>query len=220
MNGAQDLGGMMGFGPIAPEMDEPLFHAAWEKRALAVTLAMGATATWTIDTSRHARESLPPAEYLSASYYEIWTKGVERLVVAHGLATRDEIAAGRMMAPPAPVKRVLKAADVPAVLARGGPCDRPATAPARFQVGDRVRTKVMHPTTHTRLPRYCRGATGTIIHVHGTHVFPDTNAHGRGENPAWLYGVAFDGRDLWGPDSDPTVKVHVDLFEPYLDAAP
>jgi nitrile hydratase len=77
MNGAQDLGGMMGSGPSLPQRDEPWFHAAWERRAMGVTIAMGATGSWNIDMSRHARESLPPAEYLSSSYYEIWTKGVE-----------------------------------------------------------------------------------------------------------------------------------------------
>ena len=58
MNGAQDLGGMMGFGPIAIEQDEPWFHAEWERRAFGLTLAMGATGSWNIDMSRHAREIL------------------------------------------------------------------------------------------------------------------------------------------------------------------
>ncbi|MGO9477025.1 MAG: nitrile hydratase subunit beta, partial [Limisphaerales bacterium] len=58
MNGAQDLGGMMGFDPIAPEKYEPVFHAEWEKRALAVTLAAGALGEWSIDRSRSMRESL------------------------------------------------------------------------------------------------------------------------------------------------------------------
>ena len=82
MNGAQDLGGMMGFGPVAPEKDEPIFHAGWERRAFGLALAMGATGSWTLDASRHARESLPPAEYLTSSYYEIWIKGLTRLLLA------------------------------------------------------------------------------------------------------------------------------------------
>ena len=41
MNGAQDLGGTMGHGPIVPETDEPVFHHDWEKKAFALTLAMG-----------------------------------------------------------------------------------------------------------------------------------------------------------------------------------
>ena len=69
MNGAQDLGGMMGFGRIDREADEPWFHADWERRALGLTLAMGATGQWTIDMSRAARESLHPADYLSSRYH-------------------------------------------------------------------------------------------------------------------------------------------------------
>ncbi len=219
MNGAQDLGGMMGFGPVDPEKDEPWFHAEWERRAMGVTIAMGATGSWTIDMSRHARESLPPAEYLSSSYYEIWTKGVERLVVKTGLVGEEELRLGRALAPPAPIKRVLKPEDVPAVLARGGPADREATEPARFEVGDRVRTRNMHPRGHTRLPRYARGREGVIERVHGTHVFPDTNAHGEGENPQWLYTVRFSGRELWGEEADPTIVVSVDAWESYLEPA-
>ncbi len=169
MNGAQDLGGMMGFGPIAIEQDEPWFHAEWERRAFGLTLAMGATGSWNIDMSRHARESLPPVEYLTSSYYEIWTKGVEKLVVSAGLVSQEELTRGQSLAEPATIKRVLKAEDVPAVLARGGPAERPIEQPARFVVGDRVRTRNIHPRGHTRLPRYARGKTGVVELVHGGH---------------------------------------------------
>jgi nitrile hydratase len=219
MNGAQDLGGQMGFGPIELEDNEPNFHARWEERAFAVTLAMGATGSWTLDASRFARESLPPADYLSSSYYEIWTKGLERLVVTHGLVTGEELKQGKALVDPKPVKQVLKATDVAAVLARGAPVDRPEGQPARFRAGDKVRTKRMHPETHTRLPRYARDVEGMIEAVHGVHVFPDSNAHGTGEQPAWLYGVAFKGTDIWGPDSDPKLSLRLDLWEPYLDLA-
>ena len=82
-----------------------------------------------------------------------------------------------------------------------------------------IRDRNMHPTTHTRLPRYVRGHVGVIEHVHGCHVFPDTNSTGAGENPQWLYTVRFLGRELWGADSDPTVSVSVDAWEPYLERA-
>jgi nitrile hydratase len=219
VNGAQDLGGQHGFGPVAPDVDEPLFHAAWERRAMALTLAMGATGSWSIDTSRHARERMPPADYLASSYYEIWIAGLERLLVEQGLATAEEIAAGRSLAPPAPVKRVLAAADVPAVLARGGPTERPATAPARFAVGDGVTTRLANPHGHTRLPRYLRGRPGVIERVQGCHVYPDTNAHGAGEAPTWLYAVRFSAEDLWGADAEPDTAIVADLFEPYLHPA-
>lgn len=219
MNGAQDLGGQMGFGPIELEENEPNFHAGWEERAFAVTLAMGATGSWALDASRFARESLPPAEYLSSSYYEIWARGLERLVVTHGLATDEELRQGKALVQPKPVRRVLKADDVAATLAKGAPVDRPEQQPARFRVGDKVRTRRMHPTTHTRLPRYARDVAGTIETIHGVHVFPDSNAHGKGEQPTWLYGVAFKGTDIWGPDSDPRLTLRLDLWEPYLDLA-
>lgn len=219
MNGAQDLGGQMGFGPIELEENEPNFHAGWEERAFAVTLAMGATGSWTIDASRFARESLPPAIYLSSSYYEIWARGLEKLVVENGLVTSEELAAGTKLSDPKPVKRVLKAEDVASTLAKGGPADRDVKQPARFKVGDRVRTRRMNPEHHTRLPRYARDTVGTIETVHGVHVFPDANAHGKGEQPTLLYGVAFKGTDIWGPDSDPKLSLRIDLWEPYLDLA-
>ncbi|PVB60768.1 nitrile hydratase subunit beta [Labrenzia sp. 011] len=219
MNGAHDLGGQMGFGPIAPEADAPNFHARWEERAFAITLAMGATGSWTLDASRYARESLPPAVYLSSSYYEIWTRGLEKLVVTHGLATDEEVKQGKVLVAAKPVQRVLKAEDVADTLARGAPVDRPRQQAARYRVGDRVHTKRIHPVTHTRLPRYARDVAGRVETIHGVHVFPDSNAHDKGEQPAWLYGVAFKGTDIWGPDSDPTLSLHLDLWEPYLDLA-
>lgn len=219
MNGAQDLGGQMGFGPIELEDNEPNFHAKWEERAFALTLAMGATGSWNIDTSRHARESLPPADYLSSSYYKIWTMGLERLCLDKGLITESELSSGKALEPAKPVKQVLTAENVSAVLAKGGPADRPEEQPARFKAGDKIRTKRMHPEGHTRLPRYARDTVGVIDAIHGVHVFPDTSAHGKGENPTWLYSVAFKGTDVWGPDSDPSVSLRIDLWEPYLDLA-
>ncbi|WP_282045618.1 nitrile hydratase subunit beta [Roseibium album] len=218
MNGAQDLGGQMGFGPIELEDDEPNFHAKWEERAFAVTLAMGATGTWNIDTSRFARETLPPAVYLSSSYYKIWTLGLEKLLVESGLVSEQELQAGRSLNPAKPLKRVVKAEDVAAVLAKGGPANRPEQQPSRFKAGDRIRTKRMNPEHHTRLPRYVRDVEGTIETVHGVHVFPDANSQGLGEQPTWLYGVVFRGPDVWGPDSEPKLTIRLDLWEPYLDA--
>lgn len=220
MNGAADMGGMMGFGPVKPEPEDgPKFHAPWESRALAITLAMGATGQWNIDMSRSARESLPPPQYLSKSYYEIWLAGLEKLMAERGLVSADEIEAGRMLHPPKPLPRILKAGDVPAVLAKGSPTQREAPAPARFGIGDRVRAKNMHPTGHTRLPRYVRGHVGTVELVHGAHVFADAHAAGQGEQPQWLYTVRFKGTELWGESTDPTLWVSVDAWESYLEPA-
>ncbi|WP_428415283.1 nitrile hydratase subunit beta [Pararhizobium sp.] len=217
MNGAQDLGGQHGMGPVAPEKDEPYFHAEWEKRALGLTLSCGAFGAWTIDESRHARESLAPATYLSASYYEIWMRGLETLLKRHGFVSSAELAAGQMLEKGRDPKRILTAEMVPGVLAKGGPCDRPAPDAPRFAVGDRVRTKNFNPETHTRLPRYARAKQGIVEAVQGAFVFPDDNAHGKGENPQWVYTVVFDGGDIWGEGADPTLTVSIDAWESYLE---
>lgn len=217
MNGGQDLGGRMGFGAVVPETGEPLFHAAWEKRALALTLCAGAMGHWTLDESRHARETLHPVDYLSLSYYEIWIKGLETLLERHGFVSAADRAAGRAVTPSATPKRVLVAAAVPALLARGGPTSRPAVTSPRFSAGDRVRTSRDVLATHTRLPGYARNAVATIETWHGAHVFPDTNAHGLGENPAHLYTIAFSATELFGRAADPGVTVSIDAFEPYLE---
>ncbi len=218
MNGGQDLGGMHGHGPVKPEPNEPVFHDEWEKRAFALTLAMGRPGSWNIDMSRFARENRPPGEYLSMSYYQIWFAGLVTLLKERELVTENEISAGHALAPPKPVKRILSPGDVAKVLYRGGPTERPTNTSAVFKPGDKVRTKNINPPTHTRLPRYVRGRIGTVERVIGYHVFPDSNATGAGENPQWLYTVRFDGRELWGPEGDPTTKVSVDAWEPYLEA--
>ena len=218
MNGGQDLGGMMGFGPINPEQDEPWFHAAWERRAFALTLAMGATGAWNLDQSRHARESVSPAEYLTSSYYQIWLTGIIKLMAERGLVTRQELAADKVLDNPKPLPRRLNADMVPAVLAKGGPTSRQIDGQPQFAIGDHVRARNINPTGHTRLPRYVRGHMGQITQCYGAHVFPDSNARGQGEKPQWLYCVRFDGRELWGADADPTVSVSVDAWQDYLEA--
>jgi nitrile hydratase beta subunit len=217
MNGAQDMGGVHGFGPVEIELDEPVFHAEWERRVFALTRAMGATGEWNLDEVRFAREDRQPAEYLAISYYERWLAGLERMLAERGLVAEDELAAGRSLRAGRPVPRVLSVGEV-ATFGRGSP-SREAPRPARFRPGDRVRAANIHPSGHTRLPRYVRGHIGTVTLVHGAQVFPDANAHGRGEDPQWLYTVCFDGRELWGDEADPALTVSVDAFEPYLAPA-
>ncbi|MBL8340082.1 MAG: nitrile hydratase subunit beta [Rubrivivax sp.] len=224
-----DLGGRGGYGPVlaggAREPEGELWHAAWEPRALAVTLAAGALGEWNIDMSRAARETLP--EYPRLSYYEIWVQALERLLLQRGLAVADELQAGRAMHPPRPVARVLRAAEVAPALARGSPTERPTEggAPPRFAVGQRVRTVGEVPPHHTRLPGYARGKRGVVQALRGRHVFADTHAQGLGEQPHWLYTVVFEGGELWGgaapgaveaPEAG-TLQVSIDAWEPYLD---
>jgi nitrile hydratase len=208
MNGVHDMGGMHGLGPIEIEPDEPVFHAPWEARVLAMNLAIGAWGRWNIDASRHARERIPGPDYLAMTYYEKWLAGLTTLIDERGL----------MPGPGAPkATPPLTAERVPAALNSGGPTLRQTDAAARFHIGERVRARNLNPAGHTRLPRYVRGHVGIIECDHGAHVLPDANAHFRGECPERLYGVAFAADELWGQDSRDSV--HLDLWESYLEPA-
>lgn len=212
-----DLGGTSCTAAVVDEPEDFRFHDDWEARALAVTLAMGATGVWNIDMSRAARETLP--DYARLTYYQIWIAALENMLVERGLVLRDELAAGRVFAAPLSLPRRLAAADVPAVLARGSPTERPTTRPARFAVGDAVRTRAEPVPHHTRLPGYAAGRAGRIERVLGMHVFADAHAQGFGEDPQWLYTVVFEARALWGDAAARGQSVSVDAWEPYLEPA-
>jgi len=226
MNGVHDMGGAQGFGPVRPEPHEPLFHAAWEREAMALTVAMGATGQWNIDQMRSARESLPPAQYLGLSYYQIWVQALCDMMVARGLVTAHELRAGQMSAPPKAGVRVLARSAVDAALQRGSPASRPTETLPRYAIGQRVQARAMHPAGHTRLPRYVRGHVGVIMAVQGFHVWPDAAARDRfavheasNETGQWLYNVRFEGAELWGPHAEPGLNVRVDAWESYLEQA-
>ena len=219
MDGIHDMGGMDGFGRVRPEPNEPVFHEDWERRVAAMTRAMGATGAWNIDMARFSREELPPQVYLAATYYQRWFLGIRKMLLDRGLIDADEVSAGRALRSGKPLANgPFTVSDLPRVMARRT-FSRPAPAPARFAPGDRVRARNIHPATHTRLPRYARGHAGVVERVQGCHVFPDTAVTGRGENPQWLYTVVFEGRELWGADADPAIKISIEAFEPYLDPA-
>ena len=215
MNGAHDCGGMMGFGPVVAEQDEPVFHAPWEARMFALMSAIGDVGGWTLDEDRAACESMHPGHYINSSYYEHWLNGLEILLHKQGLATAQEIASGRIASSPRAVTPTMAEAVWPSVTAPGSYQREVTDAPA-FRLGDRVRTRHLNPAHHTRLPRYLRGHMGEIIACHGAHVFPDSNAQGLGEDPRHLYTVRFAAADVWGrPTRD---VILADLWEPYLEA--
>src|SRR6187402_1945406 len=118
MEGAHDMGGVAWSGPVQAEPDEPNFHAEWERRAFALTLAMGMPGGWNIDMSRFAREDRPPQDYLGKSYYQIWLAGLERLMLERGLVSPDEVAAGHQLDPAKHVSKILTAEDVAVTLGR------------------------------------------------------------------------------------------------------
>ena len=219
MNGVHDMGGMDGFGKVEAEANEPVFHARWEGRLMAINRVMVALRHWNMDVGRYGIEVLPPDVYLSSSYYRRWYFRTANLVMQRGLAGADEIEAGRALrTDDGKDRKKFSTADVERVSRRGS-FGRPPAAPARFAVGERVRAINTHPKLHTRLPRYARGHVGVVELVHGAHVFPDAFVAGKGEEPQWLYTVRFESRELWGPDADPTVRISIDAFEPYLERA-
>jgi nitrile hydratase subunit beta len=220
MNGVHDIGGMHGFGPIVREENEPLFHAAWEGRVRAMAVLTMARGSYTIDAFRYGIERMAPAEYLRAPYFERWLATVERNLVEQGFVMREELE-----------NRTKFLRDHPeAPLPPAGPnhpqsrasnysqSTRPGTSP-RFAVGDGVVTRNVHPSGHTRLPRYARSKRGIVVRSHGPHVFPDTNAVGLGEQPQPLYTVRFDARELWGESAEGRQTVSLELWESYLEPA-
>lgn len=219
MNGIHDLGGMHGFGPIAPEPDEPVFHAEWERRCFALTLAAGFLGRWNIDMSRFAREGMDPGHYLTSSYYEHWLYGLEVLLHEQGLLSAAELESGVPRASADGELRALPADRVEATLLAGGSARLPDAVVAKFQVGERVLVRNLHPHGHTRMPRYLRGRYGIVDRDHGVFVFPDTHAAGRGNKPQHLYSVRFEGGELWGPQGGGRDAVYADLWDDYLEAA-
>jgi nitrile hydratase len=219
MNSIHDMGGMHGLGPIAPEQNEPVWHAPWEARVYALSRAIGAWGRWPGDASRQQIEQMPAADYLRTSYYEKWLRGFTENAIRHGLVTREEVETGRPDPQVPKATPPLTAARVAEVLLRGGPKTREVERQPRFQIGDAIVTRNIHPLTHTRLPRFARGKPGEITALHGAHVFPDSNAVFQGENAQPLYTVKFQSRTLWGEAANPRDTVCLDLWEDYLDPA-
>lgn len=209
MNGVHDMGGMHGMGPLPIEKDEPVFHAEWEGRVLAMVRAMAAWGKWNVDASRHQRELIPPADYLRMSYYEKWLTALTEQIANAGLITP-----GSPKALP-----LLRASDVAGFVSKGAPVSRNISVAPRFKVGQNVRARNIHPVGHTRLPRYARGKLGTVQKHHGAFVFPDTNAHFAGEKPQHVYSVRFSARELWGDEASSRDAVYLDLWDNYLESA-
>ncbi len=217
MNGVHDMGGMTCFGPIQREENEPIFHSPWERRVFGMTMmTMGQVDT--LDAFRHTGERMAPVYYLSSSYYEHWLAGLETVLVEKGILTKEELATGIARDTSGSTKTPLPPEAVPALVQNGAACSRQTgRLTPRFKPGDRVIARNLNPPGHTRLPRYVRGKRGVIDRVHGTFVYPDTNAHGGGEQPQPVYSVRFDAIELWGPTASTHDRLHIDLWEDYLE---
>jgi len=214
------MGGMQDMGPVEHEKNEPVFHAPWESRVLAMVLATFPWHKWNLDAFRHTREVLPPTDYLQLSYYEQWFSGLRDLLVRRGLVTAAELESGvpatgmAKATPPVTPDKV-----VPAALSNRIHAQRDGAVSPRFHVGQQVRARNINPVGHTRLPRYARGKAGTIDRDHGVFLFPDTNAHFLGDKPQHVYSVRFAVRELWGAQAAEKDCVYLDMWDDYLEPA-
>ena len=220
MNGIHDMGGMQDMGPIQYEKGEPVFHAPWESRVIAMVLATFAWHKWNLDAFRHTREVLPPEDYLRLSYYEQWFSGLRDLLVRRGLVTGAEMEAGAPATGSTKATPPLTADQIkPVALSTRIHAQRDLPVSPRFKAGQQVRARNLNPMGHTRLPRYARGKVGTIDRDHGVFIFPDTNAHFLGEKPQHVYSVRFAARELWGAQAPGQDCVYLDMWDDYLDPA-
>lgn len=211
MNSIHDMGGMDGFGPIEREANEPVFHADWERRMFALASTIPFVVPYGDDQGRREIERIDPATYLTVGYYELWYLAHRELLRQHGML-EPEIPQG--LASPLAADKVMEA------IAAGVPTRMPAAGIVpRFSVGDAVVARNIHPAGHTRLPRYARGRRGSILRDHGVFSFPDSNARGDGPDPQHLYTVAFTARELWGEGHAGNDRIHLDLWDSYLDHA-
>jgi nitrile hydratase len=141
------------------------------------------------------------------------------LAVKHGLVTSAEVKSGAPAAGSSKATPALTTSGVVAALTTGVVSSRNVPVAPRFQVSQRVRSRNLNPTGHTRLPRYARGKLGTIERDYGVFVFPDTNAEFLGEKPQHVYSVRFAARELWGEQAKPQDSVYLDLWDDYLEPA-
>jgi nitrile hydratase subunit beta len=221
-NSVHDMGGMHGFGVVEHEDSEPVFQEEWQRKTFGLMMTSLGTLQVNLDHVRSRMESEAPATYLSLGYYDKWFLTLEKLAIDKGVINRDDLTKLAMgedvqldrEVDPIPAEGML------AFIATGATAARQIETPASFKVGDQVRAKTLNPSGHTRLPRYVRGHIGTVIADQGGQIYPDSNATFSGEGPERLYTVQFQATELWGKDANPKDTVCIDLWEPYLEAAP
>ncbi len=225
-NTIHDMGGMHGFGAVEREADEPVFHTAWEGRLWGMRQAVIRSGKLKLrpGENRGIIETMGPVAYLTTPYYERFLHSTIDRMVAHGLVAQDDIDAktAEVLAhPDTPLPRRENpdaAAAVRASLYVAAYPKPPAGDPA-FRAGQVVRARNLSWEGHNRLPRYVRGRTGMVERVNGWYVIEDDHAERLGRNPQPVYTVRFEGHELWGADSEPNLRVYLDLWEGYLEPA-
>jgi len=224
-NGPHDVGGMRELGPVDPgSADEPVWPEGWEPACVAAILQSIGSGWFNVDQFRARMEELPDSAYWAMGYYRRWLYTLERNIVLGGRLSTAEID-DRMRAlahgdyePPAVDGDPALVEGIEALIREGGPIFRPAPAPPRFAVGDRVRTRVTdverRGEQHHRTPGYAQGKEGIVEVVHPALPLPDASVAGE-EVGEHVYAVSFAASDLWS-DGDPRSRVSFDAYESYL----
>jgi nitrile hydratase len=213
MNGIHDMGGMQGLGELRYEENEPMFHESWEGRVFALIRAMQ------VGSLRPYIERIPAVDYLRMSYYERWYTAFVTRLIESGVVTRAEVENGQ--ADPAAVKGtpLVTPAVARELLFRTPRTEQDLELTPRFHVGDRVRGRNIHPTTHTRMPHYTRGKTGVVERDRGVFNLPDSEGVSTEPKPQHVYLIRFTVRELWGEDAPAHDALYIDMWEDYLEPA-
>ncbi len=214
MNGIHDMGGMRGLGELRYEETEPVFHEPWEGRVHAMMSALGVFGGFRVPI-----ESIPAADYLRMNYYERWLVALNEQIIKYELATRTEIERGRPDPGSVKTTPALTPAEARETLFRTSQSELEIEVAARFQVGDRVRGLNIHPTTHTRMPRYTRGKTGIVERDRGVFALPDNEVYDLDPKPQHVYLVRFMARELWGEEASAHDSLYIDMWDDYLEPA-
>jgi nitrile hydratase len=219
MDGIHDMGGTQGWGSVVIDPDEPVFHEPWEAKAFAFGALSARLSGTNLDAMRHAIDRQHPVDYLVDGYYGRWLGCVETLLVDSGVLAPGAVEArartlrGENVIEPGP-----PAEHKPDYAPTGPGSLRQVDVAPRFTVGQRVRAKTTANAGHTRLPRYVRGKTGTVVAIQPAQVLPDTHAHFIAENAQHVFEVRFDSTELWGEEAEP-FSLTIDLYDDYLEPA-
>ncbi len=213
MNGIHDMGGMQGLGEIGYSESDPGFHEPWELRIFALVQATR------LGGLRPYIESIPAADYLRLNYYERWYTALVERIIERGVLTRAEVESGR--ADPASVKAipVVTPAVARELLFRTPKTEQDIELTPRFHVGDRVRGRNIHPTTHTRMPRYTRDKAGVVERDRGVFNLPDSEEVSGEPKPHHIYLIHFTTHELWGEEASSHDSLYIDMWEDYLEPA-
>jgi len=217
VEGAHDLGGWSGFGPVVTAGDEPEANFDPDFRTQAICLL----ALFPLDASlRPYIEGLDPLTYLRSTYADRWVRATEAAVVAHGVLPSEDLDRWRSAianGEPVPTTSKPEVAQlvVDYITTRHSALSEPVDP--RFTAGDAVVVRrIRDERHHHRCPRYVRGVRGVIERVIGASDVPDGPNLGGTEVE---YTVAFGSADLWEDEGEPSFSLFIDLYEHYLEPA-